>query len=126
MSRMAPSQGPERDEIERWIRATQEFRKAAAPNAFKWIGWCLILAAIRFAQQKTAEWPLQAIWWLLIVLMWGYFAHIFFERDIKWRSRKEMFGPRNLASWAFGALCTVLMISASIWLSNQLMRYPLG
>lgn len=52
-------------------RRMAKFFELGAPEAFRWLGWAVAIAAVRLAAIKTESWQLEIIPWVLFVLLLG-------------------------------------------------------
>lgn len=108
------------------VLACDAFGRHAAPLTFTWLGWCVVLAGVRFAEVKTHLWPFKALTWILMVLLWAYFmTFISSTRRAEWLSRSEALSISRASQFLISILATAGLVGASYWLASVFMRYPL-
>jgi hypothetical protein len=106
-------------------RNTGAFMQNAAPLAFTWLEWCLILAVIQYVELRTRLWPLTALKFLLGAFLWGYFMAFVAGVEPQWLTRKQLKAWSTLAQWFISFSATAGMVYASYWFAQLFMKYPL-
>lgn len=120
-------QGERWDDFVRVTVTTNRFMRDAAPVAFTWVEWSLVLALIRYVEQRAQLWQLSVLLWVLGVLLWLHFMHFFSEKAdepsaVKWFSRDQL---RLRLIWAVGSLvATASMVAASFWFAAVFQEHP--
>lgn len=107
------------------IEGTSGFARNGAPLAFTWLGWCALLALIRFVEIKTGLWPLTAVKWILGILLWGYFMDFVSPSNPDWLPKKHLLSKRTFAKMLLSFSATAGMVAASYWFAEAFMRHPL-
>ena len=117
--------GAQWEAYERTVRLCQVFSANAAPLAFTWLGWCGLLALLRYGALKSGLWPLDAIQWILGLLLWLYFINLFSPGEVEWLSKEQLFSRTNFARIGISLAATAGMVSASYWFAGIFVRFPL-
>lgn len=121
---------PEGEEWDTYVRVTvavNRFMRDAAPIAFTWVEWSLVLALIRYVELRTGLWPLSALPWILGALLWLYFAQLFARKAdephlVRWYTPAEV---RSGVKWAVaGLVATACMVSTSFWFAEVFRQHP--
>lgn len=107
------------------VRGAGAFMQSAAPLAFTWLEWCLILAVIQYVEIRSGLWPLTALKVLLGFFLWGYFMAFVAGTEPQWLTRDEMKTWSTLVQWTMSLLATFGMVAASYWFARLFMLYPL-
>jgi hypothetical protein len=106
--------------------AMMAFGKNAAPLAFTWLGWCALLALVRYVEMKTGLWPLTALKWILGLLLWSYFGTLQWGTNkVEWMSKEEALSKSALTRMVLSMIATGGLVAASYWFAEVFMQHPL-
>ena len=108
------------------VVAATVFGRNAAPLAFTWLGWCALLATIRYVEIQAGLWPATALKWILGFLLWAYFVTFLSAEDnVVWRSREELLARSAWMRVLISFTGTLGLLFASHLFADVLMKYPL-
>lgn len=118
---------PEGEEMRRYqaiIAATALFQRHAAPFLFRFLEWCALLALLLFVYGKTHLWPLKAVYWLALFLLWGYYTELLTRGSRGWVVWAEFFRAKRQLTWLLSLTSTAGMWWASQWFADVFSRNP--
>lgn len=118
-------QGEAWQRYERTVMGTALFFRNGAPLAFKWLGWCALLALIRYVEQRTGMWPATALKWILGILLWGYFMELISPGKPEWLPKEQFLSKSTLRRMLISIAATAGMVGASYWFADAFMKNPL-